>query len=273
MQLGIFAKTFPGTTPLAVLQAAAAAGYGAVQYNMACSGGPSLPAEVLPETARAVRDASRQTGVAIAAISATYNMTHPDLAKRQAGRASFAAIAAQAGTMGSRLITVCSGSMDADDQWRHHPDNATPYAWRAMMDEFHALLEIADQYDLLIGVEPELANIIDSAPRARTLIDTLRSDRIRIVLDPANLAEVATPDQRRAIIADAVALLSDRIVMAHAKDRNADGSFATAGKGVVDFPHFLDALAKSGFNGSLVTHGLAVDEAAGVATYLKSILA
>lgn len=272
MQLGIFAKTFAGTTPLGVLQAAADAGYGAVQYNMACSGGPALPAEVSSETAQAVHAASRQTGVAIAAISATYNMTHPDLAKRQSGRASFAAIAAQAGAMGSRLLTVCSGSMDAQDQWRHHPDNATPDAWRAMIDEFHALVEIADQYDVLIGVEPELANIVSTALKARTLIDSLRSDRIRIVLDPANLAEVAPAEQRRAVIGDAVTLLADRIVMAHAKDRNADGSFATAGKGVVDFPHFLGALVQAGFDGSLVTHGLAAEEAAGVAAYLKSVL-
>lgn len=88
MRLGIFAKTFPGTTPLAVLQAAADAGYAAVQYNMACSGGPALPADVSPETAAAVLAASQRTGVAIAAISATYNMTHPDPAKRRAGRAS-----------------------------------------------------------------------------------------------------------------------------------------------------------------------------------------
>ena len=139
-------------------------------------------------------------------------------------------------------------------------------------EEFHALVEIADHYDVLIGVEPELANIVSTALKARTLIDSLRSDRIRIVLDPANLAEVAPAEQRRAVIGDAVTLLADRIVMAHAKDRNADGSFATAGKGVVDFPHFLGALVQAGFDGSLVTHGLAAEEAAGVAAYLKSVL-
>lgn len=273
MKLGIFAKTFPGSSPLVVLQAAAAAGYVSVQYNMACSGLSAQPPEVTPDHARAVRDASTATGVEIAAISATYNMTHPDLAKRQAGRQSFAAIAAQAHVMGSSLLTVCSGSMDGQDQWRHHPDNDTAAAWAAMLDEFRALIEIADRHDILIGVEPELANIVSSARKARTLIDILGSDRIRIVLDPANLAEVATSEDRRAIIADAVNLLADRIVMAHAKDRHADGSFATAGKGVVDFAHFLGALRKVGFDGSLITHGLADHEAAGVAAFLKAALA
>lgn len=270
MKLGIFAKTFPGSTPLAVLQAAAGAGYASVQYNMACSGLSALPTQITTEEAHAVRDASIATGVEIAAISATYNMTHPEVAKRIAGRNSFAAIAARAHEMGSSLLTVCSGSMDAEDQWRHHPDNDTSAAWIVMLSEFRALIEIAKRHDILIGVEPELANIVSTVERARELIDSLGSDRIRIVLDPANLAEVVAPDDRRAIIADAVDLLADHIVMAHAKDRNADGTFATAGKGVVDFPHFIGCLRKAGFTGNLITHGLADHEAAGVADFLKA---
>lgn len=273
MKLGIFAKTFPGTTPLAVMQAAAAAGYASVQYNMACSGLNALPEEVSAEVAQAVRAAGIATGVEVAAISATYNMTHPDPALRRAGQDRFAAIAARAHAMGSTLLTVCSGSMDAQDQWRHHPDNDAPAAWDQMLDEFRTLIAIAERHDILIGVEPELANIVSSAEKARTLIDSLGSDRIRIVLDPANLVEVAAPDDRRQVIGDAVDLLADRIVMAHAKDRYADGGFATAGKGVVDFPHFLGKLAAIGFKGSLVTHGLAGVEAAGVAAFLKAAMA
>ena len=272
MRLGIFAKTFAGATPLAVLQAAAGAGYASVQYNMACSGIGPLPAEVTTETATAVREASGQTGVEIAAISATYNMTHPDQATRRAGRDSFAAIAAQTHAMGSRLLTVCSGSMDAQDQWRHHPDNSSAGAWRQMVAEFEALIEIADRHDILIGVEPELANIVDSARKARTLIDSLGSDRLRIVLDPANLVEIAAPETRRKIVAEAVDLLADRIVMAHAKDRNADGTFATAGKGVIDFSHFIDALDGAGFTGDLITHGLSAEAAPWVAEFLRATL-
>jgi sugar phosphate isomerase/epimerase len=70
-----------------------------------------------------------------------------------------------------------------------------------------------------------------------------------------------------------VDLLADRIAMAHAKDRDASGRFATAGKGVVDFPHFLGRLRAAGFDGDLVTHGLAAAEAAGVARYLSGVLA
>src|SRR5947209_3095789 len=177
MQLGIFAKTFEGKTPSIVLSAARQAGYETVQYNMACSGLSSLPLAISEETAEAVGTASFETGLSLAAVSATYNMIHPDQSEREKGRRSFEAIASVANRMGTRLLTLCTGSCDPHDQWRYHPDNDTPAAWEEMCREFRLLLTIADRADVLLGVEPELANIISSAQRARKLLDTFRNDR------------------------------------------------------------------------------------------------
>ena len=120
-------------------------------------------------------------------------------------------------------------------------------------------------------MEPELANVVNGAAAARRLLDEVASPALVIVLDPANLFEVADAAERRRLVDEAVGLLGDRIAMAHAKDRYADGRFATAGKGVIDFAHFLHALRGVGFDGDLVTHGLAADEAAGVAAFLRGI--
>ena len=270
MTPGIFAKTFAGEDPLNVLAAARAAGFATVQYNWACSGLGALPHMISDRQAQDVADASAATGVGIAAISATYNMIDPDPVKRAAGRASFAAIAARARALGTQIITVCSGSADRADQWRHHPDNATPAAWAEMCAEFEILLPIVEQHGLIIGVEPELANVVSSARKARRLLDTFKSRHIGIVLDAANLFEVEAPDSQRTVIAEAIALLSDAIVMAHAKDRHADGRFATAGQGVIDWRHYLGCLHAHGFDGALVTHGLQAHEAPDVATFLAS---
>jgi hypothetical protein len=50
------------------------------------------------------------------------------------------------------------------------------------------------------------------------------------------------------LVARAVDLLADRIRMAHAKDRDAAGGFATAGQGVIDFGHFIGCLRAAGFD-------------------------
>ena len=272
MRLGIFAKTFAGATPLEVLSAAKAAGYQCVQYNMDCSGLSALPTDISRETATAVAQAATQTNVQIAAVSATYNMIHPDLNARLKGREAFAAIAKNAHAMGTNLLTVCTGSCDATDQWRHHPDNASEAAWREMSAEFEHLIAIADTFDVYVGIEPELANVVSSAIKARRLLDQFASSRLKIVLDPANLFEVETPQNRQRIIEAAIDLLSGAIVMAHAKDRDAAGGFTAAGAGVIDFAHLIQRLRQAGFDGPLVTHGLMAAQAQQVSAYLAALL-
>ncbi len=273
MRLGIFAKTFPGNDPKTVLSAVSAAGYSATQYNMACSGLAPMPDAIDATVSSAVRDASAGMGVEIVALSGTFNMIHPDPSVREAGVRSLAEVTRAASRMGAPLVTLCTGTRDPDDQWRGHPDNARPEAWRDLLASVERALTLAEAADVDLGVEPELANVINSAAAARRLINEMKSPRLKIVFDAANLFEVVSDDQRRKIVADGIALLADRIALAHAKDRNADGSFATAGQGVLDYPHYLAELRRSGFDGPLVTHGLSAAEAPGVAHFLNATLA
>lgn len=273
MRLGIFAKTFPGSDPAAVLAQVRAAGFASAQYNMACSGLAAMPDAITDEQAVAVREAARASSVALCAVSGTYNMAHPDPAVREAGLRRLDVLAGAAGAMGTILITLCTGTCDPDDQWRHHPDNAKPETWAVMRAEMEKAAHIAERYGVRLGIEPELANVVDSAASARRLIDEVGSPTLAIVLDAANLFETATLEDQRRIVAESIDLLADRIVMAHAKDRLADGSFVTAGKGVLDYPHYIACLRAAGFSGDLVTHGLSAAEAAGVARFLSDLVA
>jgi sugar phosphate isomerase/epimerase len=271
MRLGIFAKTFAGTDPLTVLQAARDAGFVAAQYNMACSGLPAMPDALTHAQTAEVADASAATGMGIAAVSGTYNMIHPDPAVRATGLRRLGVLIDHAAEMGTGMVTLCTGTRDAEDQWRHHPDNVSPEAWRDLMDEMSKACTLAEPKGVKLGIEPELANVIDGAAKARRLIDSLQSPALAIVLDPANLFEVEPLDRQRDILSHAVDLLADRIAMAHAKDRDPAGGFVAAGAGVVDFPHFLNRLRSAGFNGDLVTHGLTAAEAPGVAAFLARL--
>jgi sugar phosphate isomerase/epimerase len=123
--VGIFAKTFAGTTPLEVLTQARDAGYDVVQYNMACSGLPSLPLEVAQVHVDAMRAAIDATRVQIVALSATANLIHPDTQVREAGLQSVAVLACVAKQLGIPVLTLCSGSRNAADQWAAHKDNVS----------------------------------------------------------------------------------------------------------------------------------------------------
>lgn len=273
MQLGIFAKTFPGSDPKTVLEASSAAGFSGVAYNMVCSGLAAMPETISSEVASQVRQASKQTGQSIQSLSATYNMAHPDDTIRLRGSERLEVLAATAKAIGTNLLTLCTGTRNPEDQWKFHPANSGAEAWRDMLSSFERAVEIAEKHDVYLGVEPELANVVSDAKDAVRLIRDLDSDRVQIVLDPANQFERTSAEHQRNLVDEAIDLLGDRLVMAHAKDRSPDGIFATAGKGVIDFDHFIRALDAIGFKGPLVTHGLSADEATEVSDFLAARLA
>lgn len=272
MQIGIFAKTFPGTEPLGVLSAVRDSGYACAQFNLACCGLPSMPDAVSETTIEAVRSAVEATGTSLAALSGTYNMAHPEIAVRRAGLAQLAVVIETAAALAIPLVTLCTGTRDPNDQWAHHPDNSDPSAWADMAAEMSKALELAERHGVDLGIEPEQANIVTSAGDAGRLIGEMGSRRLRIVLDPANLFEQATPAQARAIVEEAIEISAGHIALAHAKDRHADGRFATAGQGVVDFADFIARLRSVNFDGPLVTHGLSASEASSVAGFLKALI-
>lgn len=273
MRLGVFAKTFPGSDPLTVLGAARASGYACVQYNMACSGLPALPDMLTDADCAAVLAASAATGIAISALSGTANMIHPDPVLRRAGVDRVAVLIARARDMGTGMVTLCTGTRDAGDPWRHHPDNGSAGAWADLLDGMGLLCALAERHGILLGIEPEPGNVVRDAAAARRLIDTLQSPALAVVLDPANLIEGVAHDRHARTIAGAVDLLADRIGLAHAKDRDAGGAVVAAGRGVVDFARFIACLRGAGFAGDLVTHGLDASEAPGVAAFLAETLA
>jgi sugar phosphate isomerase/epimerase len=230
-----------------------------------------MPDAVPPAIIGAVAKAAEATSVTLSALSGTYNMAHPDLQVRNDGLRRLRVVIEAAAALSIPLVTLCTGTRDPNDQWAHHPDNSHPSAWADMAREMEKALALAESHGVDLGIEPEQANIVTSASDAMRLIAEMGSRRLKIVLDPANLFERATREEARAIVADAVEWTAGNVAMAHAKDRHADGRFATAGQGVVDFADFIARLRKSGFDGPLVTHGLSAEEAPGVARFLKGL--
>jgi sugar phosphate isomerase/epimerase len=133
-----------------------------------------------------------------------------------------------------------------------------------MRDSIRAALEVAEAHDVALGIEPEQANVVDSAAAARKLLDELRSPHLRVVIDAANLRP--GPDT----LHEAFELLGADLVLAHAKDVRPDGTFAAPGHGAVDFDLYLALLAPTDV--PVIMHGLAEDEVPGSIAFLHAAL-
>ena len=272
--IGIFAKTFPRLTPEGNLDAVRTHGLSVVQYNLACAGLPSLPERIEPAVAQQIAAAAASRRIAIAAVSGTFNMIDPIRERRDTGMRRLGQLAGACALLGTKIITLCTGTRDPDDMWRRHPANGRPDAWADLMAAMEQALIIAEEHDLLLAVEPETANVVDSATKARQLLDELRSPRLKIIIDPANLFDTENLRQQRTILDVAFDLLGSDMVLAHAKDvRVVDGALhhVAAGTGVLDYRHYVTLLRHIPV--PLIVHGLAEAEVDRALAFLRWALA
>jgi sugar phosphate isomerase/epimerase len=273
MELGIFAKTYARDSLQATLDAVQADGLRTVQFNLVLTGGSSLPGRVPAELAGRVAADLRRRDLRMAAVSGTYNMAHPDAASRADGGRRLAALIAAARGLGTRVVTLCTGSRDSHDMWRRHPDNGSAAAWTDMRASVDAALAVAEAHDVTLAFEPERNNVVANAADGRRLLDEIGSPHLRVVLDAANLFDGPDLSRQDQTLAEAFALLGDDVVLAHAKDVRADGTIVAAGQGQLDYGRYLDLLAQLPRDVPLILHGLDEHEVAGSVRFLSRRLA
>lgn len=262
MQLGIMAKTFVRPALEGVLDAVASHGLHCVQFNFTCAGLLNLPEAIEPVLLERIRRELTARQITVAAVSGTFNMIHPDPRQRRAGLDRFPVLAGACKQLGAPIITLCTGTRDSEDMWRGHADNQSPEAWRDLLKTLGEALEIAGRFGVTLAFEPEVSNVIDSAQKGRRLLDEMQSPHLKVVMDGANLFPAGMLPQMRQILDQAFELLGQDIVIAHAKDLERDGEAGhqAAGKGLLDYNHYLRLLRRSGFHGPLVLHSLAESE-------------
>lgn len=277
MRPGIFAKTFSRPSLEDVLDAVAGHGLRETQLNMSVTGLPSMPDEIDPALADRARRAAAERDVTLCAVSGTFNMAHPDEGVRRDGLRRLRVLASACERLGTRKITLCTGTRDPNDMWRRHPDNGTPEAWRDLLDSMEGALEIAEASDVVLAFEPEINNVVDSAARARRLLDEVRSPHLKVVIDAANLFDPDDPgrslSRSEKILAKAFDLLGGDLVLAHAKDVKSSGEIVPAGRGDLDYDSYLNHLRDAGFDGPLIMHALEEPEVEASAAFLRKKLA
>jgi sugar phosphate isomerase/epimerase len=272
MRLGIFSKTFERPTLEGNLDAVKATGLNVIQFNLSCSGLPSLPDEIDLETAVHIREECEKRHLHIAAVSGTFNMIHPDRQSVLDDIRRFRHLAAMCHSMGTSVITLCTGTRDKHNMWRAYPGNESPEAWADLLATMRELVNMAEEFELELAIEPEPANVISDAVKAWRLLDMMDSPRLKVVLDAANLF---SPTERRPlaeVIDQALSLLSEHVIIAHAKDYSTvDGlHYTAAGTGELNYKVYMKLLHAYHFKGPLILHGLYEREVPQSISYLKS---
>jgi sugar phosphate isomerase/epimerase len=274
MNLGIFARTFARESIDDVFAAVARHHFHEVHFNFACAGLPSLPETIDPAILDQIRRSALHHRLTIVGVSGTFNLIHPDARHRRDGLRRLGVIAGACTRLGTNLITICTGTRDRDHMWRAHPDNDSAAAWKDLLTSIKKALTLAAKHDVVLGMEPEVGNVVSSARKARRLLDEVRSPRLKIVLDPANLFRPGDLKRSDEILDEAFDLLGADLVMAHAKELSGPGDpeGLPLGKGVLDWDRYLHLLQAVHFAGPLVMHGFSESDVPESLEFLRSKL-
>lgn len=271
MTIGIMAKTFVRPTLEATLDAVAAHDIRSIQFSFSCAGLPDLPDQINPDLCDRIRQGMATRGIAMAALSGTFNTIDPDRHRRQDGLRRLRELASACQRLGTSVITLCTGTRDPENMWRRHPGNDAPEAWEDLLASMRQAVQIAEETGVTLAFEPEVSNVVDTAQKARRLLDEMRSPRLKVVMDGANIFHRGELPCMREVLDEAFALLGPDIALAHAKDLDRDGEAGhlAAGTGLLDYDHYLSLLRAAGFGGALILHSLAESQVEGCLAFLR----
>ena len=271
MQIGTMSGTFTRATLEEALDAVVDHGMNCVQFNLSSAGVTKIPTHIDEDLCDKIREEMGARNITMTAIGGTYNMIHPDPQRRADGLRNLGVVAAACERLGTSVIALCTGTRDPDNMWRRHPDNDTPEAWDDLVVSMHQAIEVAEEYQVTLAFEPEVANVVDSAVKARRIIDQIGSPYLKVVMDGANIFHTGELPRMREILDEAFTLLGEHIAFAHAKDLDRDGEAGhlAAGKGLLDYDQYLSLLNDVAPDVSIILHGLSEAEVDGCVSFLR----
>lgn len=274
MRLGIFAYTFVRPTVEAVFDAIRAHGLKNTEWNYTAIGMQEVPATLDERLIEHIRTAAAERGITVDSVAGYTNLVDPEPERRRAALGRLCRLIRAAPAHGADKVALCTGSRDQRSMWRWNDANDDAGAWADLLRSLAACLEAAEESGVTLVFEPEVNNVVHTARKARQLLDELRSPRLKVVFDGANIYHRGELSRQQELLTEAIDLLGGDIALAHAKDIEQDGDagHAAAGTGRLDFGHYLGELKRSGYRGSILLHGLEERQVAASVRFLQGHL-
>jgi len=90
--------------------------------------------------------------------------------------------------------------------------------YRLFLDRVSPLVREAEEQGVILAIEPVCTHIVHNAAMAERMLNDLKSDHVRIILDAVNLIDSLHAETADSIVSDAVGRLGDRVIVLHMKD-------------------------------------------------------
>ena len=175
-----------------------------------------------PDFAREVRGAFEGTGLECAVLGCYLNLADPAEESRLKTRDIYFAHLRFAKEIGAGVVGTETPANAASPFAEDAPRSEE--AFQFFLKCLEPVVRQAEETDTLLAVEPVWSHIVSTPEKAQRMLEAMRSDHLRIILDAVNLLGPDTVEQADAIVEDAIRRLGDRVSVLHMKDyRVADG--------------------------------------------------
>jgi sugar phosphate isomerase/epimerase len=179
---------------------------------------PTLPDRLDESACVWIAQSLNERGLTMTAISGTFNMCDPSDSRLENNLRRLEVLAAACRWLDTRIITLCTGTLDLHDMWRWNVDNVRKSAWERLLNTMKEAVKIADRHEVTLAFEPEIHNVVSSVMRARRLLDEVGSPWLKVVIDPANLFHTGDFSRLHDVLHEAFDWLGCDIILAHAKN-------------------------------------------------------
>lgn len=273
MNIGIFSRTYADDAR-AAFAAMRAQGLTHTHYNLLTSGLETMPDHVDEEALQRTCQEAGSAGIVLDGLSGTFNMIAPDEAEREDGIRRFPVLCRIARLVRTPMISLCTGSKNPKSKWEWDDRNLLPSSWEDLLRTTERILPAAVDNGIVLGVETEASNVINTPQKARAYLDHFDTPHLKIIMDGANLFLPHQVSRMHEVLDEAFSVLGADIVQAHAKDlaRTPGIAFVAAGEGQLDFVHYVRLLQRSGYHGPLILHSLSVEQIPASVSFLRGVL-
>ncbi|WP_017472480.1 sugar phosphate isomerase/epimerase family protein [Amphibacillus jilinensis] len=166
--------------------------------------------------AKYIANVFHEKKINIAVLGCYINMIDPDLEQREQALGYFKAHLRLAHDFGCSIVGSETGNVHS--QMGYTTDNFTEAAFLKVVDSVQILVEEAERFGVVVGIEGGVNHPIYTPQLMKRLIDKVRSNHLQVIFDPVNYLTIDNYQRQMSIIDEAFSLFGDRIAIIHAKD-------------------------------------------------------
>ena len=186
-----------------------------------------------PGLAMHMRELCIENKVDVAVLGCYLNLCNPNPEQHKKIVEKYKANIRFASILGCGVVGTETGAVN--EEYKYEPANHTEEALNLFIENLKPIVKYAEQFGVIIAIEPVWKHIVCTIERARKVLDAIDSPNLQIIFDPVN---VLYPG----IIEQAFDLLRDEIAVVHCKDFVVEGDdlkSIAAGTGGLNYPLLL----------------------------------